>query len=66
MKLVGTLLVALAGFIAAAAVLAILAPSLQARGINVSGSVYPWPLWLVIGAVALALGLKLRRRPTVE
>jgi uncharacterized membrane protein (DUF4010 family) len=66
MKLVGTLLIGLAGFIALAAVLAIVGPALQARGMNVSGTLYPWPVWLVIGVVAVVVGLRLRRRGVAE
>jgi hypothetical protein len=62
MRVLGIALVALACLIGIAAIADVLGPFFEARGIPVSGSVYPWYVWAVAGILSLAGGLALWRR----
>lgn len=62
MRTLGLALVALACLIALAGLADVLGPYLDAWGIPLTGSVYPWQVWLVAGLLALAGGAALWRR----
>lgn len=62
MRVLGIALVALACLIAIAAIADALGPFFEARGIPISGSVYPWYVWAVAGVLSLTGGLALWRR----
>jgi hypothetical protein len=62
MRRFGTILMAIGAFLMTAAVLALLGPTLEARGINVIGVVTSVPGVLLTGAALLFVGALLRRR----
>jgi hypothetical protein len=62
LRTAGLALVALACLIALAGLADVLGPYLDAWGVPLTGSVYPWPVWLVAGLLALTVGIVLWRQ----
>ncbi|MDP9176487.1 MAG: hypothetical protein M3O61_02295 [Gemmatimonadota bacterium] len=62
MRRFGTILIVIGAFVMISAVLALLGPTLEAGGINVSGFVTSVPGALLTGAALLFFGALLRRR----
>ena len=62
MRILGTVLLILGAFFLAAAMLAVLGPSLRAEGMNVFGTVTSIPGAFAVGAVLVLAGIWLRRR----
>jgi hypothetical protein len=62
MRRFGTILMVVGAFVMIAAVLALLGPTLESGGINVTGFVTSVPGALLTGAALLFIGAMLRRR----
>jgi hypothetical protein len=61
LRTLGVALVALACLIALAGLADVLGPYLDAWGVPLRGSLYPWQVWLLAGLIALAAGATLWR-----
>jgi len=62
MRRFGTILMVVGGFVIISALLAVIGPTLQGGGINVTGFVTSVPGALLTGAALLLIGALLRRR----